>query len=85
MAEKPPLRNFQHGGGGHLEKWRRTVMVEFFAFSMSLLVWVPNLITVEEKMAEIKPLMHFQHGRDGHLGKWRRTVGDAFFEISILS
>jgi hypothetical protein len=38
MAEIQPLRAFQNGGGDPLGKWRWTVDVEFFAFSMSIVV-----------------------------------------------
>ncbi len=83
MAEIQPLRLFQHGGGGHLGKWRRTVGGAFFVLSMWLLVCVPSFIKMYSLMAEIQPPRLFQHGGGGHLGKRRRTVGDAFFVLSM--
>ncbi len=38
MAEIQPSKLFQHGGGGHLGKWRRIVGDAFFGLSMSKLV-----------------------------------------------
>jgi hypothetical protein len=46
MAEIQSFMPFQHGGGGHLGKWRWTVGVEFFENSMLTSVCVPNLITI---------------------------------------
>jgi hypothetical protein len=46
MNEIQPSRTFQHGGGGHLGKGRRTVDDAFFELSMSLSVCVLNLIKI---------------------------------------
>jgi hypothetical protein len=68
--------------GGHLGKWRRTVMVEFFRLGMSISVCVQNFIKIGQEMAEIQPSRGFQHG-GGHLGKCRRTVMVEFFRLSM--
>jgi hypothetical protein len=46
MAEIQPCEFFQHGGGGHLEKWRRTVVDAFFGLSGLSLVRVLNFIKI---------------------------------------
>jgi hypothetical protein len=82
MAELKPPTTFQHGGGGHLEKLRRTPNVVFFGLSTSISVCVLNFIKIGQEMAEIQPSTTFQHGGSGHLGKWRRTPNVVFFEFS---
>jgi hypothetical protein len=75
-------RLFQHGGGSHLGKWRRTVGDEFFGFSGLFLVCVPSFIPMGSEMAKIQSSRVFQHGGGGHLGKWRRTLSDKFRVLS---
>jgi hypothetical protein len=54
MTAIHPSMTFQHSGGGHLEKWRRTVGVEFFGHGLSILACVPNFIEIGWKMADLQ-------------------------------
>jgi hypothetical protein len=56
MAKIQTSRHFQHGGGGHLAKWRPTVGDAFFGLSMSMLVCVSNFIKIGSKMAKVQRL-----------------------------
>jgi hypothetical protein len=81
LAEIQLSNGFQHGGGGHFGKWRRTSSVGFFTLSMSISNCASTFIRIGQELAEIQPSRGYQHGGGGgHIENGVEPSALSFFD-----